>query len=139
MPQNPVIEPLNLTRNQILGRLWELANLSPELTRGVIAGQVKALAMIIAIEGLIPKPGHDRRISLAPMPSAAKPDPQPAKDAPFPKLDRNQASVVNPFVDPPKMSWVPDATAFRLDAVLDASGPLRLPILSPKSPLARGR
>ena len=45
---------LNLGRDQILARLWELANLSPEATRGIIAGQVKALAMIVAIEGLIP-------------------------------------------------------------------------------------
>jgi hypothetical protein len=44
MPQNPVTEPLNLTRDQILTRLWELANLNPELTRGIIAGQIKALA-----------------------------------------------------------------------------------------------
>ena len=50
---------LNLGRDQILARLWELANLSPEATRGIIAGQIKALAMIVAIEGLIP----DRRLS----------------------------------------------------------------------------
>jgi len=44
-------------RDQILGRLWELANLSHEVTRGIIAGQIKALSMIVAIEGLIqPEP-----------------------------------------------------------------------------------
>jgi hypothetical protein len=48
------LRQLNLGRDQILARLWELANLSPEATRGIIAGQVKALAMIVAIEGLIP-------------------------------------------------------------------------------------
>ena len=48
------LRQLNLGRDQILTRLWELANLSPEATRGIIAGQVKALAMIVAIEGLIP-------------------------------------------------------------------------------------
>ena len=48
---------LNLNREQVLARLWEIANLSPEMTRGSITGQVKALAMIVAIEGLIP----DRR------------------------------------------------------------------------------
>jgi hypothetical protein len=47
----------NLVRDQTLARLWELANLSPEATRGSIAGQVKVMAMIVAIEGLIP----DRR------------------------------------------------------------------------------
>ena len=48
---------LNLGRDQILARLWELANLSHEVTRGIIAGQIRALSMIVAIEGLIP----DRR------------------------------------------------------------------------------
>ncbi|HET6218471.1 MAG TPA: hypothetical protein VFE27_15710 [Acidobacteriaceae bacterium] len=51
----------NLGSDQVLGRLWELANLSPEMTRGSITGQVKALSMIIAIEGLIP----DRRAAAA--------------------------------------------------------------------------
>jgi hypothetical protein len=48
---------LNLDREQVLARLWEIANLSPEITRGSVSGQVKALSMIVAIEGLIP----DRR------------------------------------------------------------------------------
>src|SRR6202453_985534 len=39
---------LNLGRDQILARLWELATLSPEATRGSIAGQIKALSMIVA-------------------------------------------------------------------------------------------
>ena len=43
---------LNLGRDQILARLWELANLSHEVTKGSIAGQIKALTMIVAIEGL---------------------------------------------------------------------------------------
>src|ERR1700690_3851443 len=48
------LRKLNLGRDQVLARLWELANLSHELTRGTIAGQIKALSMIVAIEGLIP-------------------------------------------------------------------------------------
>jgi hypothetical protein len=48
------LRKLNLGRDQVLTRLWELANLSHEVTRGTIAGQIKALSMIIAIEGLIP-------------------------------------------------------------------------------------
>jgi hypothetical protein len=51
------LRKLNFGRDQILDRLWELATLSHEVTRGIIAGQIKALAMIVAIEGLIP----DRR------------------------------------------------------------------------------
>jgi hypothetical protein len=53
------LRKLNLGRDQVLARLWELANLSHEVTRGSMAGQIKALAMIVAIEGLIP----DRRLS----------------------------------------------------------------------------
>ena len=45
---------LNLGRDRILTRLWELAALSSEATRGTIAGQIKALSMIVAIEGFIP-------------------------------------------------------------------------------------
>src|ERR1700678_1477003 len=48
------LRKLNLGRDQILARLWELANLSHEVTRGIIAGQIKAISLIIAIEGLIP-------------------------------------------------------------------------------------
>jgi hypothetical protein len=47
----------NLDREQVLDRLWEIANLSPETTRGSVTGQVKALSMIIAMENFIP----DRR------------------------------------------------------------------------------
>jgi hypothetical protein len=48
------LRKLNLGRDQVLARLWELARLSQEETRGSIAGQIKALSMIAAIEGLIP-------------------------------------------------------------------------------------
>ena len=60
-------------RDRILDRLWELAALSHEVTRGSIGGQMKALAMIAAIEGLIP----DRRRSqpqAQPAASPAEPD-----------------------------------------------------------------
>jgi hypothetical protein len=63
------LRKLNLSRDQILTRLWELATLSHEVTRGTIAGQIKALAMIVAIEGLIP----DRRLSPSGTQPAAPP------------------------------------------------------------------
>src|SRR5580693_5945946 len=62
---------LNLHREQVLARLWEIANLSSEMTRGSITGQVKALSMIIAIEGLIP----DRRAASSQNKSAPAPAP----------------------------------------------------------------
>ena len=67
---------LNIGREQVLARLWEIANLSPEMTRNSVTAQVKALAMIVAIEGLIP----DRRAV-----SAEK------KSAPLPKADIYEA------------------------------------------------
>ena len=63
------LRKLHIGRDQILDRLWELATLSHEATRGSIVGQMKALAMIVAIEGLIP----DRRSS----PSATQPEAPP--------------------------------------------------------------
>ena len=45
---------LNLDREQVLARLWEIANLSPEMTRGSITGQVEALSMIVAMQNFIP-------------------------------------------------------------------------------------
>jgi hypothetical protein len=55
----------NLGREQVLARLWEIANLAPEMTRGSITAQVKALSMIVAIEGLIPGKMTDRRAGSA--------------------------------------------------------------------------
>jgi hypothetical protein len=67
------LPPPNPRRERVLDRLWELADLGPEITRGSITGQVKAMSMIVAIEGLIP----DRR--------AASADKNPA--SPTPKLN----------------------------------------------------
>ncbi len=77
------LRQLNLGRDQILARLWELANLSPEATRGIIAGQIKALSMIVAIEGLIPSGTmNDRRLS----PSGTQPAAPPVQ----PQIYRSQ-------------------------------------------------
>jgi hypothetical protein len=62
----------NLWRQQVLDRLWEIANLPAEVTRGSISGQVKAISMIVAIEGLIP----DRRAG-SKNNQSAPPPPQP--------------------------------------------------------------
>jgi hypothetical protein len=55
-------------RDKVLTRLWEIANMDPERTRNSMSAQVKALSMIVAIEGLIP----DRR--------AAQKQPAPLQD-----------------------------------------------------------
>ena len=64
----------NLCRDRVLARLWQIADLGPEMTRGSASAQVKALSMIIAIEGLIP----DRRA----VSTQNKPAPPPV-DPPF--------------------------------------------------------
>jgi len=71
---------LNLDREQVLARLWEIAKLSPEMTRGSITGQVKALSMIVAMQNFIP----DRRAvssekKSAPATIAPQPGPAPAQ------------------------------------------------------------
>jgi hypothetical protein len=126
------LRKLNLGRDQILNRLWELATLSHEVTRGAITGQIKALSMIIAIEGLIP----DRRVSpSATQPAAPRilepeptPEPasKPANGQSFSSLDPNQPSVANPFINPDKLNPVPGATGGIFDAILDRGNSLRL-------------
>jgi len=86
------LRQLNLGRDQVLARLWELANLSHEVTRGIIAGQIKALAMIVAIEGLIPT----RRFS--------SPETQPKAppvDAPFYKSQWLREQQQQPVAEEP--------------------------------------
>jgi hypothetical protein len=104
------LRKLNLGRDQILNRLWELATLSHEVTRGAITGQIKALSMIIAIEGLIP----DRRVT------------QSATQPAAPRVLPNQPPVANPFIHPEKLNRVPGATGGIFDAILDRGNSLRL-------------
>jgi hypothetical protein len=60
---------LNQNRERVLDRLWQIANLDPEMTRNSASAQIKALAMIIAIEGLI----SDRRAGSSAKKSASPP------------------------------------------------------------------
>ena len=145
------LRKLNLGRDQVLARLWELANLSHEVTRGSIAGQIKALSMIVAIEGLIPgrgvspsqtqptapaikaeiytaewlrkQPQYDEPGD-AVVPQQAK---QVAEPQPTPPLAWNYPSVANPFIIPQNKMRVPDATGSIFDAALDTTMSLRLP------------
>ena len=41
-------------RNDILARLWELANLNPEVTKGSVTGQLKALELILEVLAHMP-------------------------------------------------------------------------------------
>jgi len=64
---------LNQSREQVLARLWQIANLDPEMTRNSASAQIKALSMIIAIEGLIPSGTNGRRAGSSAKKSASPP------------------------------------------------------------------
>src|ERR1700733_2454502 len=66
---------LNLDREQVLDRLWEIANLSPDMTRGSITGQVKALSMIVAMQNFIPSQKKSPAAPVHPQPTTAPPIP----------------------------------------------------------------
>jgi hypothetical protein len=93
---------LNLDREQVLNRLWEIAYLSPEMTRGSITGQVKALSMIVAMQNFIP----DRRAisSEKKSPPATKTHPQNHTAACLSRhaveLARHQAKTIDPQPSP---------------------------------------
>jgi hypothetical protein len=102
---------LNLDRERVLDRLWEIANLSPEMTRGSITGQVKALSMIVAIEGLIPDRRAADRLSVssernsAPAPTHPQPSANPAQRedepaVPEPKLAHTTVADPPPYHGP---------------------------------------
>src|SRR6204780_2834226 len=86
---------LTLDREQVLARLWEIANLSPEMTRGSITGQVTALSMIVAMQNLIP----DRPATSSEKKSAPAPD-QPQIFAAAWRAPQ-QATTIDPQPDPP--------------------------------------
>jgi hypothetical protein len=158
----------NLGRDQVLTRLWELANLSHEVTRGVIAGQIKALAMIVAIEGLIPgrnlspsqpqdtAPPVKAEIDEAEWLSQSQaqaageepaatvaPEAQPADNPvpepqPAPPSERNP-SPANPSVIPEGRMRVPDAIGSAFEAAPDTTSSLRLPFSIQKGRFGKRR
>ena len=113
---------LNLDREQVLARLWEIANLSPEMTRGSITGQVKALSMIVAMQNLIPdRPPESSEKKSSPAQiyeaawlnkeedSPAVPAPSSTEDAP-PNPGPGRSTFANPFSSsqaPPAAPHVP--------------------------------
>jgi hypothetical protein len=84
----------NLWREQVLDRLWEIAKLGADVTRGSITGQVKALSMIVAIEGLIP----DRRAGSKDNKSAPPPSQPDIYEAEW--LRQQQGKTIDPQPHP---------------------------------------
>jgi hypothetical protein len=138
------LRKLNLGRDRILTRLWELAALSAEATRGSITGQMKALAMIAAIEGFIPDRRHshagkqavtmpcnaqtgdsawrseDRPAAAGQSadPPASAPTKPVAPPVPEPPLAHN-AGQFNPFVISQPLNRVPASAASFFDIALE--------------------
>jgi hypothetical protein len=158
---------LNFHRDQILNRLWELANLPSEATRGSIAGQIKAIGMIAAIEGLIP----DRRSSATGTQPAAPPvqadiyqaawlrkqkyqatdeetgnpvaaaeaqPPAPPEPDPAPIPVPNQPNPADSLL-PKGFNWVPLATNGGFNAVPDTTSSSRQPFSIQKGRFGRRR
>jgi len=150
------LRKLNLSRDQVLARLWELANLSHEVTRGSIAGQIKAVSLIVAIQGLIPgrlspsatqptappvepeiytsewlrKKQQDPDPGDAAVPTEAQPVANQVphlEPAPQPTPPLEQNhTVANPVVIPEGRMRVPDATGGAYDAVPDTRQPFSI-------------
>jgi hypothetical protein len=139
------LRKLNLSRDQILDRLWELASLPPETTRGNIAGQIKAMAMIVAIQGLIPDRRHPApQTQATAQPTASsiyqaewvrqaknRQNEQPANpEGPVPAAPKPETDEIpspDPIaVNPEKRNWVPEATGSWEDAAR-ATDALRQP------------
>ena len=160
---------LNLGRDRILTRLWELAALSSEATRGSIAGQIKALSMISAIEGFIPSATkNDRRLSPSAtqpvatprnaqiddsgwrpkdQPAAAEQPADPPASAPAeplaPRVPQpplaHDAGQLNPFVIPQPRNRVPAPTTSFFNVALDAINSVKLPYSAKLSEFAHTR
>ncbi len=94
---------LSTVREQVLTRFWEIVRLSPEMTRNSVTGQVKALSMIIAIEGLIP----DRRAGSSGKESAQPPTPAKMYAAAWMREQQEQATGPHPSPNP-SHDLVPD-------------------------------
>jgi hypothetical protein len=102
----------NLDREEVLNRLWELARLSPEMTRNSITGQVKVMAMIVAILDLIP----NRRAGYAEKkPAPALPTAQVYKS----EWLRKQMAATNDLQPTP----APPVRAQQEDAPAHSAGP----------------
>ena len=90
---------LNQGREKVLARLWEIANLDPEMTRNSASAQIKALSMIVAIEGLIPNRNDDRRAGSAQNKPAPPPVHPPIDTAAWLREQQGKTTVSQPSPD----------------------------------------
>jgi hypothetical protein len=91
---------LNLSRERVLARLWEIADLDPDMTRNSMSAQIKALSMIVAIEGLIPDRNTNRRAGSAQNKSAPSPVHPPIDTAAWLREQQGKTTGPQPGPDP---------------------------------------
>jgi hypothetical protein len=116
---NQELHRFNVSRDQVLTRLWEIANMDPERTRNNMSAQVKAISMIVAIENLIP----DRRAASSQNKPASPPQ-SPTRSASEPTFANrfNPSGTVPPAQHPAVSVSTPDG---------------RVPFSTEKDPFAR--
>jgi hypothetical protein len=91
---------LNQGRERVLARLWEIADLGPDMTRNSMSAQIKALSMIVAIEGLIPDRNTNRRTGSAQNKSAPPPVHPPIDTAAWLREQQGKTNGPQPGPDP---------------------------------------
>jgi hypothetical protein len=91
---------LNQGRERVLARLWEIADLDPDMTRNSMSAQIKALSMIVAIEGLIPNRNDDRRAGSAQNKSAPPPVHPPIDTAAWLREQQGKTTCPQPGPGP---------------------------------------
>jgi hypothetical protein len=90
----------NLCRERVLARLWKIADLDPDMTRNSMSAQMRALTMIVAIEGLIPDRNTDRRAGSAHNKSVAPPAHPPIDTAAWLREQQGKTTGPQPGPDP---------------------------------------
>jgi hypothetical protein len=91
---------VNLGRERVLARLWQVADTDPEMTRNSLSAQIKALSMIVAIEGLIPGQNTDRRALSAHNKSATPPVHPPIDTAAWLREQQGKTTGPQPGPEP---------------------------------------
>jgi hypothetical protein len=119
---------LNLDREQVLARLWEIANMSPEMTRGSITGQVKAISMIVAMQNFIP----DRKAVSSEKNSPTPPAQPKIYEAAW--LRKQQATTIEPEPSPAPPVAEPELTPASLEEAPPAPGPSQSTFVNRFSP-----
>jgi len=116
---------LNLDREQVLARLWEIANLSPDMTRGSISGQVKALSMIVAMQNFIPD-----RLAVS---SEKKSPPAPIHPQIYAAAWRNQQEDSPAVPACPGVPWKPEFAPSSAEEAPPNPGPSQSTFANPFS------